>query len=996
MGFNGGVTQRDSSYEEVLLQTTWAPRYTQPRILPTSYPGIECRFRRLATSSTIDGLRPLADHFRKWLKALPERIDLRAGLDTTDSDAILREEKQFETDQDFWRAEVEAIETGIAILDESRRHWRCRGPQTEEAAVPFEAWLAMNETMADAMRTRFGRDDTEWRLFQLAFVLATLPSIATRLDAFQHYFLEARDDAVTLLYFPTGGGKSEAFFGLLVFALMLDRLRGKQMGVTAMIRYPLRLLTIQQAQRAAKVMAAAEMVRRQHHYGGQPLSIGFWVGGGGSPNRLTGKGVSDIPTIDESAADPRTEELLRDKSSKYVVAAKAWNKIPRCPFCGSTTSLRRFPAYGGLLGHVCADRHCASNDGTYRPLPFYICDDDIYDLAPSVVLGTVDKLALIGHYPTTIRRVLGMFGAAPWRRLTNGRLVVPTSNQLREGPDSNGCEGLYPAYKDGPQLFKDPFPSLLIQDEAHLLDESLGTFAGLFESVLDHVFSELTPSFGSNVPRSPNGKRRRCKVVAASATVSEPDRQMAHLYQRHSPAIQFPYPGPDLYESFYSRPDPCKPDQLTRSGHPNVEVRSTQARVYAGLMTNGRPHTATSVAVLSSFHVTITDLFTAFTDQSGSRIDIARTQLRTHLSDGVLRPFHDASLAAATPGDLATLIDLHRVALTYVTNKKGGDQIMAAETEETRKRHNYQGLQLDQFLTRLITGSVDQGEIQNVVDLAQRRSAPGTSFPPIDDELRSVIATSAVSHGVDVEEFNAMFFAGMPPDVAEYIQASSRVGRTHVGLCILIPTPQRRRDRFVIEVFDVYHRFLERMVQPAAIDRWAERAIERVLPSLFQSYICGVEPTRGVLDEPAPEKYRVRPQEAISDILASYRKGEQAFLDGLLGFIYRAVGLDAGFAPEGAPFYVERIDTRIRQLVTRIGEGPWVGATLPSFFRNQTDPMWRPMTSLRDVDEAGSIRLANWDARGKRQDPETIAEVMDLIRHGVAEVDSDADFEDAQ
>lgn len=562
--------------------------------------------------------------------------------------------------------------------------------------------------------------------------------------------------------------------------------------------------------------------------------------------------------------------------------------------------------------------------------------------------------------------------------------------------DAKGYETLQPAYPDGLQLFRDPFPALLIQDEAHLLDESLGTFAGLFESVLDHVFAELATSFGQNIPRSPDGKRRRAKVVAASATVSDPERQMAHLYQRHSPAVQFPHPGPDLYESFYARPEACDPAQASRATSLDVEVRSKQARVYAGFMTNGRPHTATSVAVLSSFHVTITDLFTACAGGDQTRLDAARHQLRRHLSNGILRPFYDGCLMTATADDLATLIDLHRVALTYVTNKKGGDQIMAAEHEETRKRHNYQGLPIEQFVTRLITGSVDQGEIQNVVTLAQRRPSPGSAFGPIDDELRSVIATSAVSHGVDVEEFNAMFFAGMPPDVAEYIQASSRVGRTHVGLCILIPTPQRRRDRFVVEVFDVYHRFLERMVQPAAIDRWAERALERVLPSFFQSFVCGIEPTRQVLDKPEAEKHRVRPHEAISDILASYRKGEQAFLDALLGFIERAIGLDAAFAPDGAAFYSGRIDTRIRQLMTRIGEGPWQGGTLPSFFKNQTDPMWRPMTSLRDVDEAGSIRLAHRDTRGKPQDPNTVADVMSLIRHGVADATADLDDEDGK
>lgn len=993
MGFNGGVVRMGSQDGPVVLETTWAPRFIQPRIIPKTYEDVECSIRRLSDPASFSKLKPVTDYLRRWLETLPQQINTRAGLDSNDKDAIEREENKFREDCHKWKLEIKSIETGLAILEESKKHWVKRGPQSDQAAIPFEAWLAMNEAMADLMKDRFKQDDMEWRLFQLCFILANLPAIATRIKAFEKYYSNERDDAVTLLYFSTGGGKSEAFFGLLVFTLFFDRLRGKHVGVSAMIRYPLRLLTIQQAQRASRVLAKAEIVRRKYKYQGQPLSIGFWVGSGGSPNRLNGKGVGDVKTITEASADPSVEASLLESDAKYATAVKAWNKIPRCPFCNSKTALRRFPSEGGTLGHVCTNKDCFSNEGKYQPIPFYICDEDIYDFAPSVVLGTVDKLALIGHYPTTIRRVMGMFGAAVWRRRDNGRFVVPSPAQLDDGPEENGCEKIKPAYQDGIDVFFDPFPALLIQDEAHLLDESLGTFAGLFESTLDSVFAELAKSLKEIVTLSPDGKRRRAKVIAASATVADPERQLEHLYQRMIPAIQFPYPGPDLYESFYAYPERCVSSEQDRYDDPNIEVRSKQARIYVGYMTNGRPHTATSVAVLSNFHLAITELFTAFVSGEPSQVDLARKLMARHLSVGPLRVIHHASLAAASAGEFTTIIDLHRIALTYVTNKKGGDQIMAAEAEETRKRHGYYGLPFDQLTTRLITGSVDQGEIQNVVDTAQTRPSPGQPFNPLEIELRSVIATSAISHGVDVEEFNSMFFAGMPSDVAEYIQASSRVGRTHIGFCVLIPTPQRRRDRFIIEVFDVYHRFLERMVQPAAIDRWAEKAIERVLPSLFQSFVCGTKPSCGIIEAAELDKPQVRTCEAISDILATYRDGEKAFYDGVLGFIGRSLGLDGGFAPEGTPFYQERIERRIRELVSRIGERDWSPAPLPSFFKNQTDPMWRPMTSLRDVDQSGVIRLATLFPGRTYQDPAAAKAVMALIRNGVAEGGDDLDEE---
>ena len=121
-----------------------------------------------------------------------------------------------------------------------------------------------------------------------------------------------------------------------------------------------------------------------------------------------------------------------------------------------------------------------------------------------------------------------------------------------------------------------------------------------------------------------------------------------------------------------------------------------------------------------------------------------------------------------------------------------------------------------------------------------RTTPAGGRFPPLGEALRNIVATSAISHGVDVDKFNAMFFAGLPADIAEYIQASSRVGRTHVGFSLLVPTPHSRRDRYVVETHDQFHRFLERMIPPPAVQRWADRAIRRMIPSIVQAYLCAV------------------------------------------------------------------------------------------------------------------------------------------------------------
>lgn len=995
IGHNGGVEVVRGSTEELQLRTTWAPRYVLPRIVPLDYPGIERGIRALAHEDGLQRVNGIVRALEIWLEDLPKRVAPAKGIDPADSDAVRAEHTRFTHDLRAWQKEIDSIKAGVDLLTEARAHWQKRGVQSDPRAIPFEAWLAMNESMADMMYARLGTDDAKWHLFQLAFVLASINAPATRLKEYRDRYAAERDDTVTLLYFATGGGKSEAFFGLLVYTLFLDRLRGKHMGITAMLRYPLRLLTIQQAQRAAKVLAFAEMVRAKYDYVGDHFAIGFWVGSGGSPNRHNSRGVSDVPAAEPQVPTEAQEAKLRQDDAKYDIACKAWNKIPQCPFCKAPTALRRFTGkdHGGTLAHVCTNAKCFSHGGGYRPLNFYICDDDIYDRAPAVLLGTVDKLALIGHSGATIRRIFGMFGLAPWRHKLSGRLYIPSrSDELRNGPEASGYEALRPVYQLGKLIFFDPFPSLIIQDEAHLLDESLGTFAGLFESTLDAAFETLSGELGELLARDVNGRRRRAKVIAASATVSEPQRQLEHLYQRLVPAMQFPHPGPTLHESFYATPQEPDDSEKDRVALPveDVEVRSRQARVYVAFMMNGRPHTATSVATLSGFHLIITRLFKGLTSSDASVRIAVRDQMLRFLSDGPLRDQFAQRLLHASDGDLATLIDLHRIALTYVTNKKGGDQILAAENEETRKRHKNEGIELLGIDTRLITGSVDQGEIQKVVELVQKRVKPGHEFEPIENVVRSVVATSAISHGVDVEELNSMFFAGMPSDIAEYIQASSRVGRTHVGFCLLIPTPQRRRDRYIVEVFDVFHRFLERMVTPAAIDRWADKAIERCFPSILQTYLCAVRPYCGWLTSVDADKFKVPRNDSIDEVLRQNQSSSGGVISGLCNFAERAIGLLEGYSPEGELHYRQILAAKAEEIIGNL----WTSAmmkegTLQAFFNYQRDPMLRPMTSLRDVDQGGVIQMAPKDGRGKWQNAAAVLSVMSVVRHGVAEGDGD-------
>jgi hypothetical protein len=997
IGINCGVSEARMG-DGLRLTTTWMPRYQQPRIVPTDIKGVPTDFATLgAEDFDPASIRPLIKAYRDWIDAEESSLDPAAGAE--DADQADREREKFRQDIANYTREVNRIELGINLLEHAFGRFRAE-PECREA-LPYRAWLLLNRTFRDA---GLARGINKWRLFQLTFVLAHVPTLASRMAEYAKtpwFDPDFDEETATLLYFPTGGGKSEAFFGLLIFNLFLDRLRGKSAGVTALIRYPLRLLTLQQAQRLLSILMHAELLRRNASAGGAPFEIGFWVGSGNTPNRPDDPRLAPVPRL-EDAKHPNDDNL----GANYNEVNDSFNKTPKCPLCSQSTGLRRISAgTEEEIGIFCFNAECRWNVATTRsPLPFLIVDRDIYRHAPAVLLGVIDKLALIGQHPATINRVMGMFGFARWRESATGRLLMPSWPKLKEGPILNGCEALAPAYKEGREMFCDPFPSLIIQDEAHLLEESLGTFAGLFETMLEQLFVRGSALLGDRVARSPFGTKaaRLPKVIAATATVSVPQQQFGSLYQRRH--MHFPYPGTSIYKSFYAVPaTPSNPARRgIAGGSPRApEIEAPWMRLYTSIMTNGRNHTVTTVAVLAAYHLAITELWQDL--QTGSLMEQAAQRLLDALTPATpLTQFHaDAIRACAKtdPAILLTLLDLMRISLTYVTNKKGGDQVIDAFREEMAKAHKRHGRSIAQFLTRLISGGIDVAEIQEIMRQADGGIKAGDDFPDLDQSLRNIVATSAISHGVDVDKFNAMFFAGMPNDIAEFIQASSRIGRTHVGFSLLVPTPQARRDRYIVETHDVFHRFLERMIAPPAITRWAATAHDRVLTSLFQAWLSGWVEQKLFMECADADKIRAPRFETVNDVNRLFTGNElPGAAKDFMEFCVLALGVPGrGVSRLGAAPHPDYYDGRIRNLAKQLtDEFRTENATtrLSDYWENSPVGL-KPMMSLRDIDEAGRFIPARpyGKHRIKGADEKTlIAEALRVVRRQrsrVGELDSD-------
>lgn len=348
-----------------------------------------------------------------------------------------------------------------------------------------------------AIRHSAGAKYTSWRPFQVGFLISSLPGIIDPDDA----------NTVDTVWFATGGGKTETYLGLLVTAIIYDRLTGKEDGITAWTRFPLRSLSLQQTQRFADALAGAELQRRQHHIGGAPISLGFFVGKSSTPNAIA-----------------PTDDVTHDRA----MAAK-YQVLLRCPFCRGDQITMKWDRVRWTLDHICADSSCPWEG---RPLPFHIVDQEIYRFLPTVIVGTLDKAASIAMQGA----MRGFYGAPAGKcsKAGHGYSYIGRS-KTPNGCLVPGCE----APRTGLSMpIKRWAPRLRLQDELHLLRDSLGAVDSHYESLLDHLQREITGT--------------RAKIVASSATLSGFQRQIDVLYQRD--ARVFPQPGPTVDESFWTRP----------------------------------------------------------------------------------------------------------------------------------------------------------------------------------------------------------------------------------------------------------------------------------------------------------------------------------------------------------------------------------------------------------------------------------------------------------
>ena len=553
----------------------------------------------------------------------------------------------------------------------------------------------------DQMSDKFKKEaEYKWRPFQLAFILTVLESSVNEDDEFR--------DVVDLIWFPTGGGKTEAYLGLIAFFIVWRRLKYSASGggTTVLMRYTLRLLTVQQFERATRMICALELIRRKNpELGDEPITVGMWVGAATSPNTFA-----------------KAKENIQKAGQKGESAQKM--VLNSCPWCGSVfQALESYISTSVEFHFCCTNQNCDFGKQGQGRLPCNVVDEALYEKPPTLLLATVDKFAQLA-----------------WKEETN--VFFGGSNRP---------------------------PELVIQDELHLIASALGSVTGLYEAAFDTILIQ---------------RGVHPKYIASTATIRMAAQQVKRLYGRK--LAVFPPPGLSCDDSYFAR---------------TVPLNDRPGRLYVGYFAPMLNRQLCMAPLAAALLVAPDAVFKEGVEDRNDLLEAWWTQVVYH-------------------GSLKGVGNSHNAFDTGVRD------LVRRFTEELKQNNNEESNVFDSRKTaRIAQLTSNSGAEENALTFSRLKRTHVE-----EDCLDAVLATNMISVGLDVARLALMVINGQPLTTAEYIQASSRVGRSEVpGLVFTNYYRDQARSLSHYENFRPYHESFYRFVEPTSVTPYTYQARTRAL-----------------------------------------------------------------------------------------------------------------------------------------------------------------------
>ena len=781
------------------VQTTFIPQYSVPEIKPREPTVAEKKSLNMKHLSKVanyadyaDILNPIISEYKKWIDSLEsERQSWKSASGAHAESRFVSADYDIPKETvDECRDALERIQEGIDKVSKDRlagESFRFVNEVMYEN-ITHSAWIKTNRAklsngdkiMEDGPNPE---SEPEWRLFQMAFLLSCIESIMNP-DS-------KNRNNVDLLWFPTGSGKTEAYYGVIAFTMAYRRLKGKnaasreeeldRYGVSVIMRYTYRLLTQQQFQRAATLFCALEYVRMKNqrnrkNFGSEPFLVGLWVGSSTTPN-----------SFDEAK---KLIQKMRSGASKDTASNPI--QLLNCPWCG-----RRLRPHNYKFEPLecSADKlrprriwiHCDKKCFFGNPhdpdhtLPVVFIDEDVRNLRPSLLIATVDKFAQISwnwRYSTLFGNVSQYCREHGYRP---GNASFSSNKRCRHNSkDSAGATTLINITRNLAP------PELIIQDELHLIAGPLGTLTGLYETAIDILCAN--PSTGS-----------KPKIIASTATTKKSSMQIDALFGSKSTKI-FPPQGFEFGDSHFA-----KVMQISKE-HPG--------KTYVGICTTARGHDADAripACVLrkirhigenkNAFHFRGQDL--SFTDDD-------------------LDPYHTVVAYYNTIKNLGAATRMYEDAVPRCMD------IIIETLEKKYQARNSEKKNSSVMLNREeLTGRIEAARVPGILKSVEAKRGS-------EDALDVLLCTNMLSVGVDVDRLNLMIHSsGQPKSTSEYIQASGRIGRKNPGIILVNYNYMRPRDLSYFENFIEFHSTYHKSIESSTLTPFSKRARDRGLAGVF-------------------------------------------------------------------------------------------------------------------------------------------------------------------
>jgi hypothetical protein len=763
----------------IAVETEWVPRFEVPQQTPRSQTddenlnGVTLDMKALAElplAALIASMRQIENAYDLWIKAEEAKLTLLSEKLKAHAAAAKRAVKGCERARLRIKEGIDLIESNP--LAEEAFRFANRAMWQQRLHSIFSSKVRKKElTIEDGAEALDIEKNRSWRLFQIAFILLNLPSLTD----LHHPDRSHETDAVAdLLWFATGGGKTEAYLGLTAYTLALRRLQGEvagrrgDHGVGVLMRYTLRLLTLQQFQRATALICACETIRKEDmgKWGETPFRIGLWVGNKTSPNTL-------------SAA---ANSLKQHNTGGRPANGGTPQQLTSCPWCGSQIQEKHIRVYEAPSDIGRCVTYCGDNLGRCEfseakapkeGLPVMVVDEEIYRRPPSLLIATVDKFAQMPWKGETQM----LFGKVTEVCPRHG-FISPEIEDGKSHPSRNGL----PSVKNQPHGFLRP-PDLIIQDELHLISGPLGSMVGLYEAAVDELCSWEV-----------DGKKVRPKVVASTATIRRAPDQVQKLFVRKLDV--FPPQGTSIRDSFFAIQRPVGPD------HPG--------RQYLGICAFGRRYPVAMIRSYVAHMAAAQVLYDKYDNLADPWMTVAGYFNSIRELAGTRRLVEDDIKARLRDADQRGLAKRRIRLVEELTSRKSGTDI-------------------PRILARLESVFDKAADLQRAAD--RKEGKPASSPVPYD----VVLATNMISVGVDIDRLGLMLVAGQPKNTSEYIQATSRVGRSAngPGLVGTVFNWARPRDLSHYERFEHYHDTFFKHVEALSVTPFSARALDRGLSGVL-------------------------------------------------------------------------------------------------------------------------------------------------------------------